>query len=113
MPAMLVVLKPVALAWARSVRIDEAIGSLVNVRSDQACASSGVLSALPVSVASSALASDCAVCGLAFRKAVVASWPLSKSVTTEGWAERKSVVTTSRVVENKPFGQRVLSLTRT
>ena len=63
MPVMLVVLKPVALACARSVRIDEAIGSLVKVRSDQAVASSGALSALPVSVASCVLASAWAAAG--------------------------------------------------
>ena len=40
MPLMLEVANPAALAWATSVRIDEAMGSLVKVMSDHAAASS-------------------------------------------------------------------------
>ena len=112
-PLMLVVWNPAALAWATSVWIDEAMGSLVKVMLDHAAASSLAFRALPVSAASAVLASAWALAGDALRNAVVASCPLSSPVTTLGWAERKLVLTTSTVVENWPLGHWVFSLTST
>src|SRR5271165_3197413 len=99
--------------WTRSVRIDEAMGSLVKVMLDHAAESSAGLSALPVAAASAVLASACAAAGDELMKLFAASWAFKRPVTTEECALRKDVLTTSNVVENWPFGHWVFSLTRT
>src|SRR5664280_629676 len=80
---------PGSSTWDRSTRcwsarMDEAMGSLVKVMFDHAVATSPAFSGLPVSVANSVLASAWAFAGEALRKAVVASWPLRRPVTTAG-----------------------------
>src|SRR5664280_1406717 len=62
-PAMSDVGNPAALAWTRSARMDEAMGSLVKVMFDHAVATSPAFSGLPVSVANSVLASAWAFAG--------------------------------------------------
>src|SRR5450631_3563649 len=89
------------------------MGSLVKVMSDHAVASSGALRALPVMAARAVLASAWALVGDELRKAVVASCPFSRSVTTAGLAAKKSLLTTSSVVEKRPLGHKVFSLTST
>ena len=89
-PLMLEVAKPAALAWATSVKIEEAMGSLVKVMSDHAEVSSLELSVLPVRAPRAVLAAACALAGEALMKAVMASWPLSSPSTTLGWALRET-----------------------
>ena len=115
MPEMFEVEKPAALAWARSVTIDEAIGSLVKVMSDHAAASSAGLSGLAGQRRRAAvLASACAAAGDELRNVVRGQLALRAGRSPPTGARRgRMVLTTSSVVENWPFGHWVFSLTRT
>src|ERR1700729_2811887 len=96
--------RPTLTALLASVMSDEPIGLLVKVIWSNDAATMAGFRLLPLTAASSALATLSACVLLAAMKLLASIWALSRSVMTVGLALMNDWVATSSVVTNWPCG---------